>query len=246
MNKLLLFSSLFLLFACSADTPSDIERQKASGANVMSGSEPAAPPAADTSPVTDMAASGAARNTIENHPPELGKIKIMPEVFKPGESLYIDTTGSDADGDDVTIIYEWTINGEPAGDSRTLDVPIKRGDKISVKITPYDGEAYGSPVTINREIKNMPPVITEDKTFVFDGKTYTYQIKASDPDDDELTYSLKTAPDGMTVDSSGLIRWDVPPDFKGKATVAVSVLDGNGGEAAFTFDVNIHTEQNKP
>jgi hypothetical protein len=236
MNKLLLLFSLFLIITCSSEKPSDINRQK--GENEKSASATSGLPASD-SPSIGKSPSEAARNTVENNPPELGRVKIMPEVFKPDDRLYIDASGSDVDGDDVTIIYDWSINGESAGDSKEIGAQIKRGDKISVKITPYDGETYGSSITLNRDIGNMPPVITEDKLFVFDGKTYTSKIKASDPDGDDLSYSLKTAPDGMTIDSSGLIRWDVPPEFEGKAPVVVSVLDGNGGQATLNFDVKI-------
>jgi len=181
--------------------------------------------------------------TIKNTPPGLNRVKIMPEVFGPGARLYIEAAGSDIDGDDVTINYEWIVNSEPAGNSRNIDHEIKKGDRISVKITPYDGETYGKPITLNREIGNMPPLIAEDKNYSFDGNTYSYHVKASDPDGDELTYSLKTAPAGMTIDSSGRIKWEVPPDFNGKTPVAVSVLDGKGGEAAMSFNVEISTEK---
>ncbi len=180
---------------------------------------------------------------INNTPPELSKVKIMPETFKPGDRLYVDVSGSDIDGDDVTIKFEWTINGEPAGNESKMGKQVKRGDRIAVKITPFDGESYGDSIYLNREILNMPPVIAEDKEFTFDSNIYTYRIKASDPDGDDLTYSFKTAPDGMTIDSSGLITWSVPPDFNGKAPVTVSVSDGNGGEATSDFNVEIHTEK---
>lgn len=172
--------------------------------------------------------------TIKNTLPEFTKIKIMPEAFKLGDRLYVDVAGSDADGDPVTILYEWTKNGEPEGNDQKIATEIKRGDKISVKITLFDGEAYGRPATLNREIKNMPPMIIEDKNFNFDGKVYTYQVKAVDPDSDPLTYSLKSSPDGMVINpATGLIRWDVPADFKGKAPITVSVTDGQGGEAIY-------------
>lgn len=177
---------------------------------------------------------------IKNTPPEFKRIKIMPEVFKPGDTLYIDASGSDIDGDEVTILYEWTKNGEPAGNSKKLEVPIKRGDKVAVKMTPFDGEVYGRPVILHREIRNMPPMIIENKEFNFDGKVYTYQIKATDPDEDTLTYSLKSSPLGMEIDSStGLITWDVPPGTRGKQSITVFVTDGSGGEAvqSLTFEV---------
>lgn len=178
--------------------------------------------------------------TIKNTPPEFTKIKIMPEAFKLGDKLYVDVAGSDADGDPVTILYEWTKNGEPAGDNKMIAGPIKRGDRISVKITPFDGESYGRSATLQREIKNMPPMIVGDKNFNFDGKIYTYQVKATDPDGDNLTYSLKSSPSDMTINpTTGLIHWNVPADFKGEASVTVSVTDGHGGEAIAPFTAKI-------
>lgn len=180
---------------------------------------------------------------IKNTPPELSKVKIMPEIFKPGDKLYVEVSGSDIDEDEVSILYEWTKNSEPAGNTKEIGAYIKRGDRISVKITPFDGEAYGKPITLLREIGNMPPMIAEDKKHIFDGKVWAYQIKATDPDGDDLAYALKTAPAGMTIDQNGLIKWNVPPDFKGRSPVTVSVTDGHGGEATASFNVEINASR---
>ena len=181
---------------------------------------------------------------IKNSLPEISYIKLLPEVFKPGDTLSVEVSGSDVDGDEVTIAYEWTKNGEPAGNSKRIEVPLKRWDKVSVKITPFDGEAYGRPIVLNKEIMNLPPMINEDKTFHFDGTVYTYQVKATDPDGDLLAYSLKSAPQGMTINpSTGLIQWHVPPDFKGKSPITVSVTDGHGGEAIQSLTLEITPEK---
>jgi hypothetical protein len=180
---------------------------------------------------------------IKNSPPEISKVKILPEVFKPGDTLSVEASGSDRDGDEVTISYEWTKNGEPAGNSKQIEVPLKRGDKVDIKITLFDGEAYGRSVILHREIVNLPPMIVEDKKYNFDGKVYTYQINATDPDGDPLTYSLKSAPSGMTIEpSTGLIKWDVPLEFKGKTSFIVLVNDGHGGEATQSFNIEIKPE----
>ncbi|MFH1014597.1 MAG: Ig domain-containing protein [Nitrospirota bacterium] len=185
---------------------------------------------------------------LKNAAPELTKIKIMPETFKASDTLYVDVVGSDIDGDEVTILYEWTKNGEPAGKEKHIGVPIKRGDKISIKITPFDGESYGQAVILRREIRNLPPVIMEDKEFSFDGKRFSYQVKAADPDNDTLTYSLKTAPSvkiapsGMTIEkTTGLIQWIVPQDFTEMTEIAVVVSDGHGGEALQSFVFELTT-----
>ena len=177
---------------------------------------------------------------IRNAPPEIPRVKILPEVFKPGDTLSVEVSGNDADGDEVTISYEWTKNGELAGNGKRLEAPVKRGDKIAVRITPFDGELNGSAVVLNREIKNMPPMIGEDKSFRCEGNIYTHQIKASDPDGDVLTYSLKVAPAGMTINSStGLIQWNIPQDLNKKIPITVSVTDGNGGESSQSFTLDI-------
>jgi hypothetical protein len=182
--------------------------------------------------------------TIKNTPPELSRVKIMPETFKPGDKLYVDAAGSDIDGDDVSITFEWTKNGEPAGNSKEIDAEIKRGDRISVKITPYDGETYGSSIILKREIRNLPPMIATENKSVFDGKTYTYQINAVDPDDDQLTYSLKDGPEGMTINpANGLITWEVPHGDTENHNIKVLVSDNQGGELLVPFTLKISPEK---
>jgi hypothetical protein len=180
---------------------------------------------------------------IKNSLPVISKVRILPEVFKPGDTLSVEVSGEDIDMDKVTISYEWTKNGEPAGNNKQIEAKLKRGDKVDVKITPFDGEAYGRPVILHREIVNLPPIIIGDKEFSFDGKIYTCQIKATDTDGDLLSYALKSAPSGMTIDSNGLIRWNVPPDFAGRTPITVSISDGHGGEATQSFTLDIKSEK---
>lgn len=231
-KSLCLIALLFFL-SCSSEKPAGVGTQKPSEAT-GGGSAPVT-----TTPVPSVPNQLKAVEA-KNTPPELTKIKIMPEVFKSGDTLYIDAVAADADGDDVAIQYEWTKNKEAAGQDRQIGVPIKRGDKIDIKITPYDGKVYGRSVILHREIANLPPMIIADKNSRFEGNLFTYQVKASDADNDALAYSLKAAPAGMTIDkASGFLKWDVPEGFKGKASFTVSASDGHGGEAAqiFTFEV---------
>ena len=177
---------------------------------------------------------------IVNAPPEITTLKLLTEVTKPGDALGVSVMGSDVDGDNVTFLYEWTINGQPAGTAEKIGRPIKRGDSVVVKVTPYDGESYGSAIVQSREIQNQPPVIQEHGEFQFDGTRYTYPVKATDPDGDPLTYTIDLPTEGMTIDkSSGLLTWDVPAEFKGKKNVSVVVTDGHGGTARYILDLNI-------
>jgi hypothetical protein len=177
---------------------------------------------------------------IGNSRPVVSKVIFISQGLKPGEPIGVEVTADDADGDPVSFVYEWTKNGEPAGNGKSIAVPVRKGDKIRVRITPFDGEAYGQSVLADSQLKNIPPVIERSSKFSFDGKVYTYQVKATDADGDQLTYSLESGPSGMKIDSSsGLITWDVPASFAGKAPFTVVVSDGNGGKASQKLSVDI-------
>lgn len=178
--------------------------------------------------------------TIKNSPPELSRVKIMPEVFRAGDTLSIEAHAADLDDDPVTIVYEWTKNGQPAGGEARISAAVQRGDQIIVKITPFDGELYGAPITLKRQVGNLPPQIIDERQFVFDGRRFSKQVRAADPDGDPLTFSIKSGPAGLSIDpASGLVEWDVPPEFAGKAQFEVSVADGNGGQGSQGFNLTI-------
>jgi hypothetical protein len=177
---------------------------------------------------------------IKNTAPEITRVRFLPEGYKPGERFSVDVAGNDPDGDEVTFLYEWTKNGEPAGKTNKIEGDIKRGDKISLKITAFDGEDYGRPRFLNTGIHNMPPVIVADDKFTFDGRVFTYEVKAKDPDGDPLAYSIESPPQGMTIDpQKGLVTWNVPNDFKGRTSFTVAVKDDKGGEASYKLNFSI-------
>ncbi|MEK6775541.1 MAG: putative Ig domain-containing protein [bacterium] len=241
LKKMIFIPILIFLFACTSERPL-----------YVSNSKPVDLGDAVQQVKTDVHESAASvqehgiasdQEIKKNRVPEVTKVKLVPEIFHPGDTLGIEASGSDADGDPVTMIYEWMVNGESAGDGSSVGVPVQRGDKISVKITPYDGKENGEAVTLDREILNMPPMIAEEGSPVFDGTTYTYQLKASDPDGDSLTYSLKAAPESMKIDPiTGLIQWNVPEEFSGMAKVSVLVEDGQGGRSEYDMNVSIKKE----
>jgi hypothetical protein len=181
-------------------------------------------------------------NTVDivNAPPMITSVRMLTEVIKPGDALGVAVEGSDVDDDNVTFLYEWTINNSPAGTDKKIGRPTKRGDSVIVKVIPFDGENYGTAVVLNREIQNQPPIIQEHGEFQFNGTLYTYPVKAADPDGDVLTYTIESPAEGMTIDnSSGLLTWEVPAEYKGKKNVSVVVADGHGGTARYVLDMNI-------
>jgi len=72
---------------------------------------------------------------------------------------------------------------------------------------------------------HIPTIKTSPVTTAKLDMEYTYDVDATDPDGDALTYSLTTHPGGMTINSStGLITWT--PADTGGFDVTVNVSDG--------------------
>jgi len=86
---------------------------------------------------------------------------------------------------------------------------------------------------------NSEPVIESDPvTTAEEGALYTYDVAATDPEGDTLTYSLITSPDGMTINSStGVISWT--PAAAGSFEVTVEVSDSSKSDTqSFTITVS--------
>ncbi len=181
--------------------------------------------------------------TIRNSPPRITGFREDSGGYVTGDPLEVDAEWKDIDGDDVEITYEWTRNGEPVGSGRRIEGTFKRGDRLVITITPFDGEDYGRPAVLNRVIQNMSPKIEQDLTYDFDGKVFTSQVRAVDPDGDTLSYQLDSAREGVKIGpATGLITWNVPEGFLGDVPVTVSVTDGHGGESSRELILTIAEE----
>jgi hypothetical protein len=158
----------------------------------------------------------------------------------------VETEGYDPDGDAVQFEIAWRKNGQSAGTGNRLTAPVKRGDKIIVAITPFDGKDRGKSATLSREILNTPPAIEGQEQFQVGDNAVTFHVRASDADGDPLMFSLKDAPAGMSIDrSTGFVRWVTSPGTTGKVPFTVIVSDGSGGESTARFTVTI-AEQPSP
>jgi hypothetical protein len=59
------------------------------------------------------------------------------------------------------------------------------------------------------------------------GFVYSYDVNATDPDGDTLTYTLSVAPSGMNIDyTTGIISWSPSSLQLGDNEVIVRVSDG--------------------
>jgi len=88
---------------------------------------------------------------------------------------------------------------------------------------------------------NSSPVIESDPvTTAKEGAVYTYDVEATDPNEDTLTYSLTISPTGMTINSTtGVITWTPTEGQVGENEVVVEVSDeSKSATQSFTITVD--------
>ncbi len=147
---------------------------------------------------------------------------------------------TDTDGRDVAYTFDWTLNGQPAGDGGERLTGFKRGDRVAVTVTPVEGDKPGQARLLEFLVNNTPPRVVESKQVSFDGKMFSYQVKGVDQDGDVLSYALENAPQAMTINSqTGLVTWPVKEADHGERTFKVRIDDGKSGSVIHTVKVDI-------
>jgi hypothetical protein len=73
-----------------------------------------------------------------------------------------------------------------------------------------------------------------------DGNTYTYQVKADDPDGDPIIFSLKTAPKGMEIDKeTGLMKWEIRKGDQGTQSIEIEASDNEGAKSFQRYTLSV-------
>jgi subtilisin family serine protease len=90
-------------------------------------------------------------------------------------------------------------------------------------------------------VNDEPIIHSAPITNVTAGTQYQYRLDASDIDS-ELTYTLNTAPEGLTLDEDGTLQWQVPSDASGDYAVSIGVSDGEHFVSQ-DFDLRVEAPQ---
>ena len=67
-------------------------------------------------------------------------------------------------------------------------------------------------------------------------------MRASDPDADDLTFTLEGAPDGLTIDAAGVIDWTPAANQTGPHSFTVTADDARGGVTGRTFTLSVASQ----
>jgi len=157
--------------------------------------------------------------------------------------ITVKPVGYDPDGDDVGFNYKWSVNGnEIVNDSPTLTGDhFKRGDTVALIIIPYDQDGKGALfASQNIVIPDGAPRISSSPPQNISKDIYSYHVVAEDPDGDPITFSLLSAPDGMTIDSrSGEIKWPLTEKSAGDHVVEIAAQDPGGMKTTQKYSLTI-------
>jgi RHS repeat-associated protein len=117
-----------------------------------------------------------------------------------------------------------------------------QADSFTYRVSDGSLESNVARVRIAVRTPNSAPNFTSTPiTNAATGLRYTYAAQASDPDpSDILTFSLPSAPEGMTIDSlSGVLQWTPTAGQGGTHAVVVKVHDVGGLFALQGYDVTV-------
>ena len=144
-----------------------------------------------------------------------------------------DPTASDADGDELI----WSLDAGPRGmsiDSMTGAIRwTPDAQQLGEHFITFSArDPFGATATQRFELhvgcNNVAPVITSvPPTVALTDRPYVYAVRANDLEGDPLSWSLATAPAGMTIDAdSGVIFWTASDAQIGSHGIVVDVSDG--------------------
>jgi RHS repeat-associated protein/uncharacterized repeat protein (TIGR01451 family) len=170
-----------------------------------------------------------------------------------GGSVAVTLSGSDIDGDSLS----WRITQQPAHGSLSGTAPalvytpqatFSGSDQFHYVANDATADSAPASVTITVTAVNRAPAITS--TALLSARAavaYNYDVEASDPDGDTLTYSLLNPPAGMSINAgTGLVSWTPTAQQVGSHSIAVRADDGRGGIAAQDFTLAVSAANAPP
>ncbi len=187
---------------------------------------------------------GAVEVEVDNKPPVAADQQLSSDQDTP---LTVTLSATDPDGNDLVFaidaepqhgtlsgageVVTYTPTADYVGeDSFTFTVTDEHGDvdtgTISITVNPVDG--------------NTPPVAEDIEVDAEEARPVEVLIRATDPDGDELTYTVTGGPDHGVVTGTGpRFGYTAEAGFSGTDAFAVEVCDPDGGCDAANVTVEV-------
>ena len=169
-----------------------------------------------------------------NHAPLFTSIVPDNAQVQSGKNFQFQSSAIDPDNDSLTYsLASTTGNGITINATTGLvtwtpdDTQLGTRQFTILAADGKGGQAFQTvTLTVNAATNNQAPIFTSTpRTTTRIDSSYFYQVEATDPNGDALTYSLVNAPTGMTLEN-GLISWQSTAAQAGQQTVTIQASDG--------------------
>jgi hypothetical protein len=118
---------------------------------------------------------------------------------------------------------------------------------VAIDVSDPQGATTRQAFVLEVTTDNAPPSITSSPSSVaLVGETYSYQLVATDPENEALTYALQSGPSGMTLSSGGLVQWTPNENQTGDYSVSLEILDPQGASATQSYTLSVQAENRAP
>lgn len=118
---------------------------------------------------------------------------------------------------------------------------------VAIDVSDPQGATTRQAFMLEVTTDNAPPSITSRPSSVaLVGETYSYQLVATDPENEALTYALQSGPSGMTLSSGGLVQWNPGENQTGEYSVSLEVRDPQGASATQSYTLDVQAENLAP
>ena len=166
-----------------------------------------------------------------------------------GDMYLYEISVSDLDGDDLNIeIVSAPVdavlieNNGVTTFAWTPDYSASGQVDIQLQVTDAHNASAPQAFQLTVENTNRPPVFTSTPTAgVVQGEEYSYEIQISDPDNDNFTIELSSAPANVVYDSNNQrIIWTPTVDQVGDHDLQLVATDNNGDQTVQPFSVTVN------
>lgn len=160
-------------------------------------------------------------------------------------------TASDADGDVLSFLLLQspdgvTIDANTGQLQWTPRLDQQGTNSITVAVTDLSGGGSTQQFPLLVRVNDAPQITSNPISTATAGALYRYDIRATDPNADPLSFTLLRGPNGMTLDQFGRLSWSPNGSNLGTYQVQVSVTDTYNATAIQTYDLRVQPDQSTP
>ncbi len=186
---------------------------------------------------------------ILNQPPVI--TSSAPTAAFADQTYQYPVTATDPENDSLTFILTQSPTGMTVAAATGLiewqPTLAQLGDhEVAVQVTDIQGGTDIQSYTLTVTDPNQPPVIQSSPVVQATAtQAYVYNVVAVDPDGGPISYSLDTAPAGMTLDAStGELNWTPTEGQVGTHVIRIVATDENGAQATQEFSLEVLPKPN--